>query len=749
MNPATLALLLVAVDPYPECADSPAATLCRERKRAHDKDDMHGMHELVEREVAAVRAVVDSTERLGPIKIGALQPLCLPLEAGFNLCNEWHPEDECADDYLARYAAEGCLADYAQRPRYHNMHAMYWHRRMDYPATIEHLQHAESAAWALWLTQWNEKARTNALLSVVISMSLRAQIAANLRNTEALRAELAALELIRAHLVQQPDLTTAVAGTTNALAWSLLMAREAELTTEDPTPLLTAALVGFVQTRPDRRRADDVRINLALAALHRDDLAATRRWAAEVETTELGDEGRMWLRLVQIRTEMRSGDPEATADWQAELDAVATRGRVAMAPWFAEWARGLRMEAAGRPGAAIAAFEGAEAALESLAHSGAGSGALADRLYLSFSDATRRLVRILVEADQLDRAVWVVRHARSRALRATASDGCAEAQFVRDDRPDPTELRLIYFRVSARADAAATTRWVGLAVGHDDVHAASMTLPPVPIDLHAHGEALAEWSDALLGPFDQQIADATAIEILATDALHAVPFHALPWDGEELIDHAPVLYGLDLSTCGDDEAGPPGPALVVSSDDPRLVNEAGVVTRALQNSGRLTEVLLPRDQEALDSVLAGPHTTLHVAAHGARPEGRGMFAFDDRLLLPGTLTLSRQSILASAHTPALVFLSACQASFADGETLGGGISLAHAFLLRGSRFVVGPVDDIDGEVARRLAVRFYEELGGGDLTDVATAWRAAYQWTRATIRQGDLKHLRMLRLHAR
>lgn len=742
MIAAALTLLLAASDPYVGCLGTPAEQLCRQRRRAHDAQDFPRMYGLIALEVAAVQ-----TSLSRPITPGALQPLCLPLEAGFNVCNERRPEHRCAEYYLDQYIVQGCLEDPAQRPRFHNMHAMYWHRRMDYPRALDHLNRAESMAWGLWLTQWDEAVQTGALVGVVVSMSLRAQIAAALRNTDGLSDALVAIEILRARL-DGPELVGLVAGTLNALAWSLLMAREAELVAEDPSPLLAAALKDYTTVRPDPGKADGVRINLALAALQREDLEGVRRWTGEIAAAELGDEDRMWLRLVQIRAETDARDPRATADWQAELDAIAARERVAMAAWFAAWARGLRMERAGRPSAAITAYEAAEAELEAQAHASVEPGALADRLHLSFAAPTRRLVQLLVESGDLERAVAVTRSARSRALRAASRRHCASAGLVSNERPEPDDLRLIYFRVSPRDAAGGATRWIGLAVTHRAVHGEYIEVPPIAIDPREHSDqTLERWSDALLEPFADEITEATSIEILATDTLHAVPFHALPWDGEELIDHVPVRHGLDLATCGAHRGGVAGSALVLSGDDRGLVSEAEAVAQVLRAGGRPTEQLVPDTPAALGRAMTDAHAILHLAAHGTRPEGSEMFASDDRLLLQGALTLSRPTILASARVPALVFLSACQASYADGETLGGGISLAHAFLLRGARFVVGPVHDIDGEVAKRFATHFYRELANDERADVPAAWRAAYRSTRATIAASLRPHLRMLRLH--
>ena len=745
----TLALLLAAADPMADCAGIPTEATCRQRMEAHDAGDFDRMEELIAREVEVLgRARAAAYPN---IAVGSLRSLCHPLEAGFNVCNERQPGRGCAEKYLLAYTAEGCLDDPAQRPRHQNMLAMYWHRRMDDARALEHLQRAESWAWALWLAHWDEPVGTRALVGVVVSASLRAEIAASLRNAEALQGSVAAIDQLRGRLAA-PELASVVADTINGLAWSLLLAREAEVMVDDPTPLLTAALHIFTERRPDRAKADNVRINLALAALHRGDFPAVQRWGDEIAADSLGDEGRMWLRLVQIRAALEQGAVGSTVAWQAELDAVARRHQVPMAPWFAAWARGLRMERLERAEAAIMAYEAAEAELESFAHTrrDAQHPTLADRLFLSFADPTRRLVRLLIAAGDVEQAVRVVRDARGRALRAAARDTCAEAATVQDLRPGSEALRLIYFRVSPRDPATGVSQWAGIAVTRHGTRIEPLEIGPIPDDLHSVPEAaLQPWSDALLEPFADEITAAADIEVLATDALHAVPFHALPWDGGILLEHAPVHDGLDLASCGEDTNDLAGPVLVVSGDDPRLVDEASAVAEVLRTHARSAEILVPRAPEALEPLFTGAHSMAHLVAHGTRPGDSEMFASDDRLLFTETLTLTRQTILTATRAPALVVLTACQASFTDRETYAGGVGLADAFLLRGSRFVIGPVHRINGKVAQAFATRFYAALADGELTDVPSAWRAAYLSTRAVLGPSLEHDLRMLRLHTR
>lgn len=737
------ALLLTSADPHAACMDSPAERWCRLRKQAHDHQEFDAMFELVDREVEEVRRHLPAHD--AGVRVGALRPLCLPLEAAFNVCNERRPERGCAEVYLERYAATGCLADPAQRPRFQYMRGLYHRSRMDYAGALRHLREAELEASVLWLSRWDEPVGRSALVTLTSSTATRAEIAAQLRAGEALTRTLDAVAFLLTLIgAEAPHV---VADLQNQLGWALLLAREADLTADDPTALLAATLEHFTDARPDRDKADNARINLGLAALQRGALVEARAWVGEVEEPALGDEGRMWLRIIQIRTALAAGDPRPVEGWLADLDALATRGTVAMADWFAAWMRGLHAEVAQQPEDAIAAYESAEAILEAFAHAQDGAlGVLADRRYFSFMTPTRRLVRLLLEAGAVDRAAWVVRHVRSRALRIAARESCSEAQFV-GDRPRDG-LRLSYFRLSPARAGTAAERWVGFAATSQETRAAFIELERSPGA--ALGEATLPWlSERLLEPFRTDIEAASALEILATGELHAVPFHALPWDGGLLVDHATVRYGLDLGTCGDEPDTAAGRALVIGGEEPWFAPEMDAVVRALRTSGFPADVLRPGAGFDVAPLLSGRYARIHIAAHGARTNDRVLFSADDRVQFAADSLLSRRSVLAVVDPPAFVFLAACQSSFADAETLGGGLSLAHAFLLRGARFVVGSVGDIDGEVARRFAERFYTELGDGPIADVPAAWQAAYRATHDAIPPSLQPKLRLLRLYSR
>ncbi|MFY0537826.1 CHAT domain-containing protein [Nannocystis pusilla] len=155
---------------------------------------------------------------------------------------------------------------------------------------------------------------------------------------------------------------------------------------------------------------------------------------------------------------------------------------------------------------------------------------------------------------------------------------------------------------------------------------------------------------------------------------------------------------------------------------------------------------LPED---LAPLLHRPARLVHIAAHGEQTVGDRLFMADDRVRFGDGLALTRADILSATAAPAVVYLSSCRSSSIDAETLGGGLSLAQAFMLRGARFVVGATGNLDGEVATDFAPRFYRALMGRPLSEVPVAWREAYLQTRAELTPRRKHLMRMLRVFAR
>ena len=345
-------------------------------------------------------------------------------------------------------------------------------------------------------------------------------------------------------------------------------------------------------------------------------------------------------------------------------------------------------------------------------------------------------------------AAHTARHARTRALRVVARESCRASERVRDALPGPGQLRLLYFPASAQAPTGRPEQpgvWVGLAITAAGVQAALLSLPalaPGPKD------GLAPWSTQLLAPFREQIDRSTEIEVLATGMLHDVPFHELPWGDDILLRTRTVAFGLDIETCGNDRVQQHlATGQVLHGPELRdFEREVTQVTQTMRANGYEAELIGPSTAPPLVTLLGDPPRVLHIAAHGEQPIRDRLFLADDHIRFADGLELTRADILGAAAAPALVFFTSCRASALDSETLGGGLSLAQAFMLRGARFVIGATSDLDGEVATAFAPAFYRALGGRPIDETPAAWRAAYLETREKHSQHSQHLMRTLRL---
>ncbi|MCY1061957.1 CHAT domain-containing protein [Nannocystis sp. SCPEA4] len=718
-----------------------------ERRAAHRAGEPERELESIVRELAALDAAGGDS----PHQLAAL---CDAVQAGFQVCGERLPERGCEAAYLRRYADAGCLRDPLQLPRHHYMWADYWRRQMDFAAALAALRRAMEAAQPLFLARLFRSDPQGAAefldltRDLAASAAIRTEIAAHLRSRTAVDRSFAALSLFLDVLTQAGD-AYAAAVMRNQVAWGLLVLREAGLAVADPAPLLASALATFTAPESsDRARANNVRINLALAAVQRREPDEADRQLAALADAAMSPEEDMWLHIVRVRAALARGDVADASRWQLALEQARFADVVPMGEWFAAWTRGLVAEASGRRPAAIAAYEAAEAVLEAHAHARnvAAYGAAADGRYHMFAATTRRLVDLFLAVGDPEAALWLARNARNRALRMHAREWCQEAERPRDDAPPPGALHLLYFPLELEADADDTT-WVGFAATAAGVRAETLTLARVPADAHRLSErTLAPFAEQLLAPFEADIAAAEVVTIFPTDALHGLPFHALPWDGGILLDAVAVQYGLDVAACGEPLADDFGRALVVSGSDYSLPEEGEAVAATLRAGDFRVDHRTAAAGEPLAPLLTGEVALAHLAAHGQHPADEAVFAADVQLAFGDDRVLTREDILAAPAVPRLVYLSACRSSFVDADTLGGGLSLAHAFLLRGARHVVGSVRDVDAHATRTFALDFYAALASSPPEDVAEAWRTAYLGARASLEPSLQDDLRMLRL---
>jgi CHAT domain-containing protein len=202
-----------------------------------------------------------------------------------------------------------------------------------------------------------------------------------------------------------------------------------------------------------------------------------------------------------------------------------------------------------------------------------------------------------------------------------------------------------------------------------------------------------------------------------------------------VIDAATVTYGADLPS----HANPPEShaALVLSDPNGNLAaarDEGRDVASALARSWNVVSL---EGEDATSAAVrdALAHADLfHFAGHG-RAAGRAGWS-SAMPLASGQLSLG--DILALPRAPARVVLSAC-----DGAHTGG-MSLAQAFLVAGSRAVVASTRPVRDDVARAITSALYESLVADPHADLASALRDAQLAVRTRIPDADWSAFRAL-----
>ncbi len=244
-------------------------------------------------------------------------------------------------------------------------------------------------------------------------------------------------------------------------------------------------------------------------------------------------------------------------------------------------------------------------------------------------------------------------------------------------------------------------------------------------------EALA---DRLLRPFAGPIRRARGVRVLPVGELHAVDFHALPFDGGPLLAAKPVVYGLDLARAPAPPDGGARRALVVGDPTgnlPAARREAQGVAAALASAGGWTpELLLGEETRGAAVRRALPGAGLfHYAGHAIAA------GWDSALPLAAGGGLTVADVLALDRAPAWVVLSGCETGAAPELAAVESMGLAQAFVSAGAEAVVAAVRPLSDRDAAAVVDRFYAELGRTG--SPAEALRRAQLGARARGEGGD------------
>ncbi len=567
-------------------------------------------------------------------------------------------------------------------------------------------------------------------------------------------------------------------------AWSLLLAREAGETAEDPTDLLQEALDIYTEGgRPDQ--LVNVWINLALAHLQ-NSRPADARTALEHAQALRGEATllqRLWWLEIEARIALDDRQPTAALELYQQLEEMAKHADRPEGRWRAAVGKARAQVALGNSVAAVTALENAEVLLEEESlqvplHEGR------ETFVAQREMGTRLYLELLLSTDRPREALTVARRSRARVLRGlrrgnrlallspaerdrwyraigeylslrAAVDVGTDPMLPVDQLTRQGKEKEVQGQAAAQAldrafavlgtevSGSATTfpaprpgeliltyhplptGWVGFAATVKEVVSHRFELPE---DAVSHPEQL---SALLLEPFRAAIERAERLRLLPYGALREVDLHALPYDGDILLAARPVVYGLDLATLSSPGAETELQALIVADPQenlPAARYEADEVQKALQSLPETWSVELLQgpdaDAEKVRRALASVDL-LHYSGHGVFA-GRG--GWESALRLAGNGRLTPGDLLSLERAPRWVVLSGCETARSALAAPAESIGLAHACLLAGTLQVVAAVRPIDDRDAARLFTSLYRRWNTAPdlvllLREAVLAWR--------------------------
>ncbi len=557
----------------------------------------------------------------------------------------------------------------------------------------------------------------------------------------------------------------AIAAYTN-VAWSALLLRESGYAVAvQPTQFLRSALALATTKGPgyNVQAVPFLRICLALAAVQENDPRAALAHLHEIPSrSSLSSEHGLWLALVKTRAHILSGEwAEAHASlmvvdrWVEVIGDVESR-------WLATSLHGLFHDKRGDVGAALEHYMAAETILDELVLPIA-LGQARDHYIHDLQRRARALISLQIQEGMIAQAHCTTRMARGRVQRALAIAShtpsmtntyeyargesekkmaqCHTLQGRRRREECATQVEMARRQMGRNFLDVVTSEPERLSISCDDLAA------PLPGELVLtyvrledgwrafavlgqrirvarlgridHDAEPSVLSEILLREFSDELTQALRLRILATEELHSVDFHMLPWRGAPLVAHLPVAYSLDLPHSIPETVATNSAVVVVA--DPTATTSADdeglYVYSHLENSGLSAEFSGPGQatRAGVLSQIGQAPFHLYFGGHGGRisDPGRDFDMWDNSLHLDQQTSISVEDILvavAPGTAPATMVLLACMTGLVDSETFSGGIGLAQAFLLRGSHAVVGTTEPIEDSVTHVFSQEFYDSV---------------------------------------
>ena len=598
-------------------------------------------------------------------------------------------------------------------------------------------------------------------------LGMRAELTTSLQKYAIALAELGraeeARDLVRrvGEIAEHPGLPCRLrAEQRNSRGWLSILLAARGLEHDAPTDLFTAALSDFANggACPNTYEAANVRVNLAIYAVQDEEPEAAIVWLDDMETVPAVLAP--WVQQIRERANLATG---RIVKLPSPLERSLERGVSGFA-WNMLLSEGERLEHFGFPRVAIDRYRRAEGMVSDML-SDVGIDLGGELFLAGMRSSAERLVRLLLQTGETDRALCHARIARGRELRrmdrvarlggaspevranwdqALSTYASTRASISRDRAKDwgraLVERERLALRRQTELDAAnskvdAAFRRLGSKRGDptcDELPAipsGELMLLAFPMGdrwavfaADEHGVAAVELETAelkgdgrsrsWLDHFAVQILRAHRIRALPSGLTWAVRFHALPFADDILLDVAPVTYGLDLL----DRApfpSRPKQALVIAdpSDDLHAARlEADAVSARLRAAGWKVSTLRGREATRSDALAALAEAShLHYAGHGVH---RGLAGWGSVLLLPDGQTVGIVDVLALAQVPDTAVLSGCVTGDLAPATVSGGMNLARAFVLAGTQAVVATDAAVSDQLGRLVGERL--EVGEAD-----------------------------------